>query len=733
MLSFKKNICFYLSICCFLLLSISGFVSAQVVTQTFNYTGAVQTFVVPCTDTITIKAWGGGGSGGGPDTYVGAAGGGGGFVQSSFPVVPGQTLTLVVAGGAGEGGGCLSFAPGGIPGWGNGITDGGTGGMAGGHGCSGGGGGGGGGTAMYNGATTLFVAGGGGGGSGGGNHSSGGSGGGAGQDGNQGSSAGDCSFLGFAGASTNGIGTNGGNRGGATIDGAGGGAGGGGYNGGTGGGAPSGCDCGGCGGGGGDSWSSGVNTSIIYASGQTPGNSTDPDLCAGCAVGGYSSAGGNGIIIISYSTSLTPAANFTSNTVCYTTQFTDLSTGGVNGWNWNFGDSTSVNNTSALQNPSHDFTAAGTYTVTLIVTNALGCTATANIMVTVNPSPPVVISASANPICAGTSTTLTVSGANTYSWSGGLGTSTTVTVTPATSTTYIVTSTNSVGCTDITNYLVTVNPDPIIGIAASANPICVGATTTLTASGATDYLWSGAFGNANPINATPPSTTTYTVTGTDVNGCTGTAGLSITAHPNPIVSILSTNNPICMGASSNLTAGGASTYLWSGAFGVANPITISPITATTYDVTGTDINGCTGTTSLTVNVNPNPVVGVTASANPICVGTSTILTPSGGTTYLWSGGLGTANPLNVSPLFNTTYTVTGSDVNGCTGTANITVTVNPDPIVSIAASANPICIGNSTILTAAGAATYVWSGGPGNYQSFDCFSSFYYYLLSYRN
>ena len=75
--------------------------------------------------------------------------------------------------------------------------------------------------------------------------------------------------------------------------------------------------------------------------------------------------------------------------------------------------------------------------------------------------------------------------------------------------------------------------------------------------------------------------------------------------------------------------------------------------------------------------------------------------------------MGTANPLNVSPIANTTYTVTGSDVNRCTGTANITINVNPNPIVSVAASANPICIGNPTTLTATGAATYLWSGGLG--------------------
>ena len=106
-----------------------------------------------------------------------------------------------------------------------------------------------------------------------------------------------------------------------------------------------------------------------------------------------------------------------------------------------------------------------------------------------------------------------------------------------------------------------------------------------------------------------------------------------------------------------------------------------PTTSTTYTVTGTK-SGCTGTSSITVNVNTSPTVGISASANPICSGTSTTLTASGATTYSWSGGLGTTNPLTISPTTSTTYTVTGTKL-GCTGTAGITVNVNSKPIAPV--------------------------------------------------
>ncbi|MEI8205080.1 MAG: PKD domain-containing protein, partial [Bacteroidota bacterium] len=269
---------------------------------------------------------------------------------------------------------------------------------------------------------------------------------------------------------------------------------------------------------------------------------------------------------------------------------------------------------------------------------------------------------------------------------------------------------NSGGFTSTMTHTVTVNPNPVMTITASANPICVGDSTLLTASGATSYSWSGGFGTINPIKVAPIVTTTYTVTGTLAN-CTGTGNITITVNPHPTVSIAATANPVCAGIPTTLTASGATSYTWSGGLGITNPLTVTPLTTTTYTVTGTTL-GCTGTSNLTVTVNPYPIVSVTASADTLCAGDSTTLTASGATTYTWNNSLGTTNPIKIAPASTTNYIVIGSTL-GCADTANVNIIVNPVPIVSISASLNPICAGDSTILTASGALNYSWSGGLG--------------------
>ena len=82
---------------------------------------------------------------------------------------------------------------------------------------------------------------------------------------------------------------------------------------------------------------------------------------------------------------------------------------------------------------------------------------------------------------------------------------------------------------------------------------------------------------------------------------------------------------------------------------------------------------------LTVN-QPNVTISGTTT---ICSGSTTTLTASGANTYLWSNGLGTSNSITVSPTNSTSYTVTGTDSNNCTNTANIYITVNPKPISTL--------------------------------------------------
>jgi gliding motility-associated-like protein len=298
---------------------------------------------------------------------------------------------------------------------------------------------------------------------------------------------------------------------------------------------------------------------------------------------------------------------------------------------------------------------------------------------------------------------LTASGATTYSWTGGL-TAISNPITPilTTTTTYTVTGTTN-GCTGTAVLTVTVKPNPIVSV--NSPSICNGQTASLTASGATTYSWTGGLSaNATPSTPILTTTTTYTVTGT-TNGCTGTAVSTVTVKPKPTITV---NSPsICMGQTANLTASGASSYSWTGGLTpTSNPITPILTTTTTYTVTGT-LNGCTGTAALTVTVKPNPTVNVNSPS--VCNGQTASLTASGASTYSWTGGLtAISNPITPILTTTTTYTVTGT-TNGCTGTAVSTVTVKPNPIVSV--NSPSICNGQTASLTASGATTYSWTGG----------------------
>ena len=185
----------------------------------------------------------------------------------------------------------------------------------------------------------------------------------------------------------------------------------------------------------------------------------------------------------------------------------------------------------------------------------------------------------------------------------------------------------------------------------------------MTASGGTSYEWSN--GPTTAANAISPITsTTYNVTITDANGCKDTLMQLVTVNPQPIGSITGTTT-ICAGASTTLTATGGNSYEWSnGPTTAANAI--SPITSTTYSVTITDTNGCKDTLMQLVTVNPQPIGSITGTTT-ICIGTSTTLTASGGTSYEWSNGPTTATN-TVSPTTSTTYSVTITDANGCKDT-----------------------------------------------------------------
>ena len=352
-----------------------------------------------------------------------------------------------------------------------------------------------------------------------------------------------------------------------------------------------------------------------------------------------------------------------------------------------------------------------TYVVTC--TDINNCVSTASVTVTVYQLPTIITTATPTTICAGTNSTLNASGASTYTWNNGLGVGATKIVSPATTTTYMVTGTDGNNCTNTANIIVTVNQSPIVSATATPQVICAGSSTTITAAGASTYAWNNGLGSGATHIVSPASTTTYTVTGTDGNNCINTANVTVTVNPLPTIIATATPAMICAGTNSTLAAIGANTYVWMPGTLTGSTFSISPVSTTTYTVTGTDGNNCINTASVTVTVNPLPIVSATATPTTICIGSNATLTAIGANTYAWSNGLGSGNTKIVSPSSTTTYTVTGTDTNNCTASANVTVTVNTTiPVVAISVSPNDtICQLASTTLTASGATSYLWNTG----------------------
>ena len=389
-----------------------------------------------------------------------------------------------------------------------------------------------------------------------------------------------------------------------------------------------------------------------------------------------------------------PTVAATSGTVCLGSLYT-ITASGASTYTWNGGGTGATKSVSP--------TIASTYTVT--GTDSHSCINTANAVVTVNLLP--TVTAGGGMICNGGSINITAGGANTYSWSNGLGTGTPKLVSPTTSTTYTVTGTDVNSCTNTANAVVTVNSLPTV--TAGGGTICNGGLTNLTAGGANTYSWSNSLGTGTPKSVSPTTSTTYTVTGTDLNSCTNTANAVVTVNTVPTVT--AGGGTICIGSSTNITAGGANTYSWSNGLGTGTPKSVSSTTNTTYTVTGTDLNSCTNTANAVVTVNSLPTV--TAGGGTICNGSSTNITAGGANTYTWSNGLGTGTPKSVSPTTSITYSVTGTDLNSCSATATAVVIVNPTPTVTTSVG-GAICSGGSTNITAGGASTYSWSNGLGS-------------------
>lgn len=263
-----------------------------------------------------------------------------------------------------------------------------------------------------------------------------------------------------------------------------------------------------------------------------------------------------------------------------------------------------------------------------------------------------------------------------------------------------LTASNAPGCAD-TTYSTSLFFNPLPVITVSSDTVCAGQAATLTANGASSYLWStGSI--TDTIIVTPVSPASYTVTGTSALGCTQTGVGSVAVNLVPNVTVNS--DTICLGQSATLTANGANSYSWStGA--IVDSIFVNPTSTNSYTVTGTS-SGCTQSAIGIITVNYFPLI--TVNSDTICEGETATLTAVGASSYSWSNGA-TIDSITVAPTSTTTYTVTGNP-SSCPQTASGTVTVNFLPVVTISDD-TILCKGDSTILTASGGTNYLWNNG----------------------
>lgn len=412
-----------------------------------------------------------------------------------------------------------------------------------------------------------------------------------------------------------------------------------------------------------------------------------------------------------------PLKNFASDTVICAGQVGSLGYNAITGYTYAWSPATDLNS-SAISNPlvtGVNNTSAQITNTYIVTVNRNTCISQDTAVVKINPLP--TITTTGNTLCIGASAPISAAGALTYSWlpTASLNSSTgaTVSASPVATTDYTVTGIDINGCANTATTNVLVNPLPVM--ASASDTLCFGLTVPLIASGADTYTWSpsGSLNTANggSVTASPTITTTYTITGTDTNGCVNTT--TTTALVNPLPIITATSNTLCIGSTGPLNASGADTYTWSPSATLSSAngtsVTASATITSSYTITGTDINGCINTSTTTIFVNPLPIV--TATSNTLCIGLTAPLTATGAATYTWSPSatLSSANGASVTanPTITTSYSVMATDSNGCVNTATTSITVNSLP--TITATGNTICIGSSTPISASGASTYTWS------------------------
>ncbi|CAN5871061.1 hypothetical protein BH11BAC7_BH11BAC7_14090 [soil metagenome] len=238
--------------------------------------------------------------------------------------------------------------------------------------------------------------------------------------------------------------------------------------------------------------------------------------------------------------------------------------------------------------------------------------------------------------------------------------------TPSVTTTYVLHYRNQYGCVDVDSTLITVYPLPGPVIQTSGpTSFCLGDSVTLTAVDTTNfaimYLWNT---NDTTASITTDTAGTYSVIITNAAGCSGISSINVSINTNPVINA-GQDVGFCQSTTVSLCATGGATYAWTPAFGLSDTTiacpTAGPTSSTTYIVYGTDVNGCSSSDTVSLNVFPAPSI-------PVISRNIGVLTSTAANSYQWyfnSGIIAGATNQTYVPLVNGNYYVVITDTNGC--------------------------------------------------------------------
>lgn len=375
---------------------------------------------------------------------------------------------------------------------------------------------------------------------------------------------------------------------------------------------------------------------------------------------------------------------------------------------------------------------AGSYTVT--VTDANGCTATRNFTISLAPAPSLQLLQITNDVCGqglGQIRVRGVGGASpyTFSWSHNAILNSDW-PTGLTAGTYSVTVTDQNGCTATGNYTVGETPGPGIFVVSTGTAFCNAATGSVlvNVSGGLapfTYSWSHSPGlNSSFVNNLLPGV--YTISVTDANNCSNSVQATVNGTTPPTLSLLSSTDDPCVLNDVSIivsTAGGVAplTYSWS-----HNPALNSPsasgLATGTYTVSVTDVHGCQNVLNTSVTDRRGPVLavaGVTGSTCGFSDGSITVTASLGQTPYTFSWSHNAAlNSATANNLAAGSYSVTVTDVNGCTAVVSASVSDAQGPQIVVQSQTDAICTPNSgsiqvSVSAGSGPYNYAWSHNAG--------------------